>query len=95
MENDLISRSALIDSFKKTKIDDVFPNWKELGCVAKTSVIRTTIQYRAIILNAPSVDAVEVVRCEKCVHFDIIDGTPYCHYWSRNTEENGFCHNGI
>lgn len=83
MKNDLISRSALADYLKKTKIDEVFPNWKELGCVAKTAVIRLTKQYRVIVLNAPAVDAVEAGSCDGC-HWKEIGRQQKCSCCRRN-----------
>jgi hypothetical protein len=38
---------------------------------------------------------VEVVRCRECKHADIIGNTLYCFYWDRNTDEEGFCHEGV
>ena len=61
-EKRLIDADALVANFRKTKMDEVFPEWKELGAVAKTAVIRLTTKYRAIVLSAPIVDAVEVVH---------------------------------
>ena len=75
----LIDADALVENFRKTKMDEVFPEWKELGVVARTAVIRLTTKYRAIILSQPTVDAKPVVhgyweedessgyyRCNRC-----------------------------
>lgn len=55
------------------------------------------------ITNAPTVDAVEVVRCKDCKHFEynhpyIIQGVPVlghevCNAWGDGckTDENGYC----
>lgn len=59
---DLIDREALVANFRRTKMDEIFPNWKELGCLTKTALIRLTTKYRAIILSVPTVKAV-VVPC--------------------------------
>ena len=82
MENEkrLIYLDKLVANFRATKIDKVFPNWKELSPNTQAAIIRLTAKYRAIVLNAPIVDAVEVVhgrweehprmtgylRCSKC-----------------------------
>ena len=42
----------------------------------------------------PAVDAVEVIRCEKCRHSEMIDAVRYCFKWGRNTENDGYCHEG-
>ena len=61
-EKRLIDANALVANFRKTKMDEVFPNWKELSPTTTAAIIRLTTKYRAIILNAPTVDAVEVVH---------------------------------
>ena len=81
MENEkrLIYLDKLVEHFRRTKIDEVFPEWKDLGWLTRSAVLRLTTKYRAIILNAPVVDAVEVVhgkwekaeyngflRCDQC-----------------------------
>ena len=59
----MIDADKLVANFRKTKMDEVFPEWKDLGVVAKTAVIRLTTKYRAIILNSPTM---EVIRCKEC-----------------------------
>lgn len=49
---------------------------------------------RQAVERMPTVDAVEVVRCEKCRHSDMIDTVRYCFKWERNTENDGYCHEG-
>ena len=60
----LIDGKALVENFRRTKMDEVFPNWKELSPTTQAAIIRLTTKYRAIILSAPIVDAVEVVHGE-------------------------------
>jgi hypothetical protein len=43
---------------------------------------------------APAVDAVEVVRCKDCRCCEQIGYVFFCHHWDRNTDENGYCHEG-
>lgn len=38
---------------------------------------------------------VEVVRCGKCRHADYIGHTLYCFHWSRNADDDGYCHEGV
>ena len=44
----------------------------------------------------PTVDAVPVVRCKDCKHYDVINGEnhvfPYCREWLGETERHGYCH---
>ena len=61
-EKRLIDLDELVAHFRATKIDEVFPNWKELFPSTQAAIIRLTTKYRAIVLNAPIVDAVEVVH---------------------------------
>jgi hypothetical protein len=52
--------------------------------------------------NAPTVDAVEVVRCKDCTYCDKAFDDYWCNYhWNyvppikpKQTREDGFCHNG-
>lgn len=59
-----------------------------------------------LIRSAPTIDAVEVVRCRECKHRGY-DACPMCHdeyyydeddgadFWTvDNTDDNGFCHKG-
>ena len=43
---------------------------------------------------APTVDAEVVVRCKDCYQSVVIGDVLYCTYWSKNTDENGYCHEG-
>ena len=58
------------------------------------------------VAAAPTIDAVEVVRCRECIHRGY-DACPMCHdeyyydeddgadFWTvDNTEDDGFCHMG-
>lgn len=47
---------------------------------------------RSKIENAPTVDAVEVVRCKDCKHFESVEGgIPYCAWHCSGCGENEFC----
>lgn len=43
---------------------------------------------------APTVDAEVVVRCKDCYQSVVIGDVLYCTYWGKNTDENGYCHEG-
>lgn len=70
MNNDLISRSSLIEIGAARKIIEVVGNWNELPGIAKAACTRLGIAHKKLILDAPAVDAVEVVRCKDCVFYD-------------------------
>lgn len=73
MENDLISRSALIAYVKELPTYDatdrgfIFKRYPS-GLFAPDDIVKS-IQY------APAVDAVEVVRCKDCKHYMTIHCT--------------------
>ena len=50
------------------------------------------------IENAPTVDAVEVVRCVECSHSEVCkmdDGdVRYCHIYEMQTEDDYYCADG-
>lgn len=52
MDNDLISRSALLDAIRETEFTTYFP----------------LDEIDSVIDCAPAVDAVDVVRCKDCKH---------------------------
>ena len=60
MNNDLISRSALLEWFQFRLPIDNHNAEVIAGCVNIA---------RGLIANAPAVDAVEVVRCKDCKHW--------------------------
>ena len=60
MENDLISRSALVKVLEKIRIG---LDQRDEGLAAK--IMQIHIQF---IEGVPAVDAVEVVRCKDCKH---------------------------
>lgn len=82
--DDLISRSALLEKSYCVGISDAQDNFYGSSEVVFIEAVK----------NAPAVDAVEVVRCEKCRHSEMIDAVRYCFKWGRNTENDGYCHEG-
>ena len=42
----------------------------------------------------PAVDAEVVVRCKDCYQSVVIGDVLYCTYWGKDTDENGYCHEG-
>ncbi len=89
MDNNLISRSALLEELSKInpieKDHLLYFLWRHSLSVALRA-----------IKAAPAVDAVEVVRCEKCWHRDPEDKRCKHHmnnnYFAR--DDDGFCSYG-
>lgn len=47
-----------------------------------------------IILNAPTIDAVQVVRCKDCKHYDGSYSYPMCCRFEETFEPDGYCSYG-
>lgn len=77
-EKRLIDLDKLVSEFMGRKVVEVFPDWESMSEATHAAVIRFARKYREIILQAPTVDAVEVVhgrwvdrmvrdwRCSEC-----------------------------
>ncbi len=90
MQNDLISRSALLHGVDKT-----IAHMREMAGADKllNSAINLVQNARDFIARQTAVDAVEVVRCKDCERWsrfvgvvDSPNGYCFCH----STETNGF-----
>lgn len=44
--------------------------------------------------DTPNVDAEVVVRCKDCYQSVVIGNVLHCTYWRKDTDENGYCHEG-
>lgn len=53
--------------------------------------IETVLEYAE---QLPTVDAEVVVRCKDCYQSVVIGNVLHCTYWSKDTDENGYCHEG-
>lgn len=53
--------------------------------------IESVMEYAA---HLPTVDAEVVVRCKDCYQSVVIGNALHCTYWSKDTDENGYCHEG-
>ena len=42
----------------------------------------------------PAADVVPVVRCKDCYQSVVIGNVLHCTYWGKDTDENGYCHEG-
>ena len=77
MNNDLISRSALLEEYKWLKENTDSYYHTELD------------EHIQRIKNAPTIDAVEVVRCGNCIHREVFFNDPtqmFCHKWLRTMD---------
>lgn len=44
--------------------------------------------------SIPAADVAPVVRCKDCYQSVVIGNVLHCTYWGKNTDENGYCHEG-
>lgn len=42
----------------------------------------------------PAADVAPVVRCKDCYQSVVIGNVLHCTYWGKDTDENGYCHEG-
>jgi hypothetical protein len=94
----LIDANSFINFFEKAKkIAEVIPG--EMGNILR-GLYDEVIEE---IKKQPTVDAVEVVRCRDCVHYDNSEGIQWCHLNSKFAQwgtdwhsfpEDGFCSYG-
>lgn len=42
----------------------------------------------------PAADMERVTRCKDCYQSVVIGDVLHCTYWSKDTDENGYCHEG-
>lgn len=76
-----IKRAAAIDA-----VSEVYYDTPDVNLSAE--------KFEAAINAIPAADVVEVVRCKDCYQSAVIDDVFYCTYWGKNTDENGYCHEG-
>lgn len=60
-------------------------------------VVRACLMTTEMIKDAPTVDAVEVVRCKDCKHYSVEGETTrfgWCGYWNKPTDEMRYCSDG-
>lgn len=46
------------------------------------------------ICEAPAADMEQVTRCKDCFQSVVIGEVLHCTYWNKDTDENGYCHEG-
>ncbi len=60
--------------------------------VTKPTVTMTDAK-RALADMFPA-DVEQVTRCKDCYQSVVIGDVLHCTYWSKDTDENGYCHEG-
>ena len=95
MQNDLISRSALLKEFENRQEQQTN---KYCDCFLNDAQELSTEWWcvEDAVIAAPTIDAVEVVRCRECKYMRPLehDGFVACIMWCRAMHSNGFCYEG-
>ena len=104
MQNDLISRSALLKEFENRQEQQTN---KYCDCFLNDAQELSTEWWcvEDAVIAAPTIDAVEVVRCEHCkeaVECQLYGehcGLPpekgiFCEVWQTVVDKNGYCYQG-
>lgn len=60
--------------------------------VSKTNA--TIVGAKRLLAEIPAADVVPVVRCKDCYQSVVIGNVLHCTYWGKDTDENGYCHEG-
>lgn len=90
--DECISRKAAI-SYIREQSEECQKAFEELG--GESGIYADAYNDLAEDFHSiPAADVVEVVRCKDCYQSAVIDDVFYCTYWGKNTDENGYCHEG-
>ena len=85
----LIDAEALLDALD----DDPPYNWTDSD--AEIQAVADWEQFKGMISAQPTAsNAEDVIYCQRCSYGMMVDDVLYCTYWSKNTEEYGYCHHG-
>lgn len=49
---------------------------------------------KVAIARIPAADVEQVIRCKDCYQSVVIGEVLHCTYWNKDTDENGYCHEG-
>lgn len=83
--------------------DALIRRWCGIKCGCERDECGREIEPCIVVMaieEAPTIDAVPVVRCKDCVHCEefvnIFDGEHIweCYEWHMLTDQYGYCHNG-
>ena len=84
--------SRLIDADAILKADENSDKALVLGSGKSLEIAYALLKKK--VEDAPTVDAEVVVRCKDCYQSVVIGDVLHCTYWRKNTDENGYCHEG-
>ena len=97
--DDLISRKALLEELQKAYdiAHRIFQNQNspesQECCKLQLRTLRSVIED---VKEAPTINAVDVVRCKECrsafADKSTVEGCVYCVNWGQIVEADGFCH---
>jgi hypothetical protein len=79
----LIDADKLLEIGRARKIIEVVGNWYELPGCAKSACVRLGIAHKRLILNAPTVDAVEVADMKEFAEDVVYQFGYYCQKGGR------------
>lgn len=91
-EKRLIDVNALLDDGSKRKITEVFPEWNEFRDSTQEVLIKYGCFVKKLIQQQPTVDAVEVVRCNGCDWYD--PECEICKFWGGVRHPDHYCSEG-
>ena len=77
------------DALKEVICDNVYPvtdyfNSRDYGMFWTGGIEKA-------INEAPTIDAVQVVRCKGCRYYESKCDYPFCYYTENNVEPDGYC----
>lgn len=82
------------------------PNMEYSNFVSRNEAINALLKQeqltpsiiRRVLMQVPGSDVVDVIRCGKCGNSELIASPMgyvyYCSFWQKDTEEDGYCHEG-
>ena len=76
---------------------DTLPRHEQLEPMGNGKYENIEVVYGDDIDNAPTIDAVPVVRCKNCKHRYITGSTTHyyvCDFMDAEYNDNGYCHHG-
>lgn len=56
--------------------------------------IEYTYAAEQLLDEIPAADVEQVTRCKDCFQSVVIGAVLHCTYWCKDTDENGYCHEG-
>lgn len=86
--DEYITKEAAIQVFEWGEADVI----EDYGDGCKFGFSRGTI--KSAINAIPAADVAPVVRCKDCYQSVVIGNVLHCTYWGKDTDENGYCHEG-